>query len=121
MLELARTRKELSIVVDQVGSPTHTLDLARTLVLLLDSPLYGTYHITNKGFCSWHEFARKTLELAGIYDVTTHAIPASQWPSPTKRPAYSVLRRYALELQGLDTLPTWEEALAEYIPLKLGR
>ena len=115
MLELAETRKELKVVVDQVGSPTHTVDLAATLVSLLESPLYGTYHVTNSGSCSWFDFARKILELAGVTGVEVHPVPASEWPSPTKRPAYSVLRHYSLELQGRDNLPPWEQSLAAFL------
>lgn len=118
MLELAKTRKEISVVVDQIGSPTHTVDLAKTAVGLLDSLLYGTYHVTSAGSCSWHEFAQKTFALAGITGVEVHPMPASQWPSPTRRPAYSVLRHYALELQGKDNLPAWEDALADYLRLR---
>jgi dTDP-4-dehydrorhamnose reductase len=117
ILELAQKRNELPVVVDQRGSPTSTLALSRALIKLLDSPLYGTYHIACKGECSWFEFAQKTLELAGISHVTLHPIPAEQWPSPTHRPAYSVLRRYVLELQGRDDLPPWQEALEEFIEL----
>ena len=115
MLELAKTRPEIRVVVDQVGSPTHTVDLARTMINLLETPLYGTYHITSKGSCSWHEFCRKTLELAGVTGVEVKPMPADEWPSPTKRPAYSVLRHYALELQGRDDLPQWEDALADFL------
>ncbi|HLK59872.1 MAG TPA: dTDP-4-dehydrorhamnose reductase [Chthonomonadaceae bacterium] len=121
MLELAKTHTERFVVVDQVGSPTSTLDLSRTLVSLLGSPLYGTYHITNSGHCSWFEFAKKTLELAGVHTMEVKPVPSTQYPSPTKRPAYSVLRHYALELQGRDDLPPWEAALAEYIHLRGNR
>ena len=115
MLELAQTRSELRVVVDQVGSPTHTVDLARTMISLLETPLYGTYHVTSKGSCSWHDFCRKTLALAGVTGVEVKPMPADEWPSPTKRPAYSVLRHHALELQGRDDLPQWEDAVAAFL------
>lgn len=118
MLNLAKTRSELSVVTDQVGCPTFTPDLSRALVALLESPLYGTYHITNAGSCSWFEFAHKTLELAGVTSMQLKPIPASMWPSPTRRPAYSVLRHYALELQGRDNLRPWQQALAEFLTLR---
>lgn len=117
ILDLASKKSEFPVVVDQHGSPTSTLALSRALVKLLQAPLYGTYHISCKGECSWYEFAQKTLELAGITHVTLHPIPAEQWPSPTKRPAYSVLRRYVLELQGRDDLPPWQEALKEFLQI----
>lgn len=118
MLELAKTRTELSVVVDQVGCPTHTRDLAQTIMMLLSSALYGTYHVTNSGSCSWYEFAKTTLEMAGVTNVEVHPMPAERWPSPTKRPAYSVLRHYALELQGRDNLRPWREAVAEFLALR---
>lgn len=118
ILTLAQTRTELPVVTDQVGSPTHTIDLAQTLIGLLDTPLYGTYHVVNAGSCSWFELAKKTLEIAGVTSMVIKPIPASQYPTPTRRPAYSVLRRYALELQGRDTLRPWEQALAEFVALR---
>ena len=118
MLNLAQTRKDLNVVVDQVGSPTHTVDLARTIIMLLHTPMYGTYHVANAGQCSWAELAQRTFELAGVTHVTVHPVPASEYPSPTRRPAYSVMRRYALELQGRDNLPPWQQSLAEFIALK---
>lgn len=115
ILNLARTRTELPVVTDQTGSPTHTMDLARTLLSLLSSPLYGLYHVVNGGSCSWFQLAQKTLELAGITSMQVRPIPSSQYPSPTRRPGYSVLRRFALEMQGKDDLPSWEIALADHI------
>ncbi len=111
ILELAQTRKELKIVADQVGSPTHVPDLARKLVAFQNSPLYGTYHVSNNGSCSWYEFAKRTLERTGITGITLHPILSKDWTSPAKRPTYSVLRNFNLELQGCDDLPSWETAL----------
>lgn len=118
MLNLAKTRTELSVVADQIGSPTHTVDLARALIMLLHTPLYGTYHVCNAGQCSWADLARHTFELAGVANIHVKPMPASEYPSPTRRPTYSVMRRYSLELQGRDNLPPWQQALAEYIALK---
>ena len=118
MLELSETRTELKVVGDQIGSPTHTRDLCRIAIgLLATSPLYGTYHVSNKGQCSWHEFAKTTLELAGVTGVEVHPIPADEWPSPTQRPVYSVMRHYSLELQGKDDLPEWKDAVREFLSL----
>lgn len=118
MMDLAKTRPELKVVVDQIGSPTYTVHLARKLISLLDSPLYGTYHVTNSGHCSWYDFAVKTLGFAGLTQTRMIPIPADQWPSPTRRPPYSVLRHFALELQGKDDLPTWQQAVEEYVSLR---
>ena len=94
------------------------MDLARTILSLFQSQLYGTYHVTNAGSCSWYEFAKATLELAGVENVVVHPMPADKWPSPTKRPTYSVLRHYALELQGRDNLRPWRDAVAEFLALR---
>ena len=115
MINLSKTRKELNVVADQIGSPTFTVDLAAVVRDLVESPLYGTYHVTNRGACSWFEFAAKTLALAGINDVEVKPIKAEDWPSPTRRPKYSVMRHYSLELQGRDDLRPWEDALADFV------
>ncbi len=118
MINLAKTRSTLDIVCDQIGSPTHTVDLAKTVISLLASPLHGTYHVTNSGHCSWFELAKRTLELCGHTGTEVKPMPAAQWPTPTVRPAYSVLRHYALELQGKDNLPPWQQALEQFIALR---
>lgn len=118
ILHLAETQKERNVVADQVGCPTHTVDLSRKLIQLLDTTLYGIYHVTNSGWCNWARLAEKTLQLAGIHSMTIKPIPADSYPSPTRRPSYSVLQHYALQLQGLDDMPPWEQALADYIRLK---
>ena len=115
MMNAAKTRKELKVVSDQIGSPTFTVDLAATIRDLIGSPMYGTYHVTNSGSCSWYEFAKEILRLAGITDVDVKPIMAEEWPSPTRRPKQSVLRRYSLELQGRDNLRPWDEALKDFI------
>jgi len=105
----------LRVVADQIGSPTYAGDLADAIARhIVDSKLYGTYHITNRGSCSWAEFAAEALRLAGS-PVRAEPIRSEQWPSPTRRPAYSVLRHYALELQGRDDLRPWQDALAEVV------
>jgi dTDP-4-dehydrorhamnose reductase len=121
----AADRPMLRVVADQVGSPTSAADLADAIVRhLVDLPaeasakagsrLYGTYHITNAGSCSWAEFAAEILRLAGS-PVAVEPIASSEWPSPTRRPAYSALRRLSLEMQGRDDLRPWQEALAEVV------
>ena len=115
MLELAQTRKELTVIADQIGSPTHTYDLAKVLTALLTSSHYGTYHVSNNGECSWYQLAQKTLEFAGVQGVNVRPIRACDWQSPTLRPTYSVMRNLALELQGYPALPSWEEALQAFL------
>ncbi len=115
ILKAAEVRPELRVVADQVGSPTYARDLAEFLVGLVGSPLYGTYHYTNSGQCSWFEFAQAILNAAGKSEVKITAITTAEWPTPTKRPKFSVLRHYRMELLGRDNARPWQEAVAEFV------
>lgn len=115
MLKAAETRNELRVVADQFGSPTYAKDLAEFLCSLVGSPLYGIYHYTNSGSCSWHEFASKILETAGRTDVKVVPIKSEEWPTPTKRPKNSVLRHYRMELLGRDNARPWQDAVTEFV------
>ena len=117
MLRLARERDELSVVDDQVFSPTYTRDLARKIVQLMSTDYYGTFHITNKGACSWYEFAREILKLAGLKNPVI-PISSDQYPQKAKRPGFSVLDNYQLRLLGMDDMPAWQEALRDYMVAK---
>jgi dTDP-4-dehydrorhamnose reductase len=118
ILKAAEAGKDLRVVSDQIGSPTYTRDLAEALVSLIESSLFGTYHIVNQGATSWHVFAVKALEYAGFDQ--THVVPikTSDWPTPAARPLNSVLRPLALEMQGRYSMRPWDEALAEYIEMR---
>jgi dTDP-4-dehydrorhamnose reductase len=114
MLKLAKERHELRVVTDQVFSPTYTRDLARKIVQLMPTDYYGIFHITNNGACSWYEFTKEILRLAGI---KTPVVPitSDQYPQKARRPRYSVLDNYHLRLLGLDDMRTWQEALQDYL------
>jgi len=116
ILEAAKKKDELRVVADQFGSPTYARDLAKAILELIVSGLLapGTYHLANTGACSWAELAAEALRLAGS-KTRVAPIPASEWPSPTPRPAYSALRSRWLELQGLPALRPWQEALADFV------
>jgi dTDP-4-dehydrorhamnose reductase len=111
----AASRGEVRVVDDQVGAPTYSVDLARLIGRIIETPRYGIYHANNAGSCSWYEFAVELYRLAGLDTGIVHPIPSSEYPSPTRRPAYSVLRRYALELMGLDDVRPWQEAAEEFV------
>lgn len=115
ILRLAETRTELTVVADQIGTPTYTPDLASALLQLLETPLYGVYHIVNSGSCSWHDLAHAVLAEAGRGDIAVKPIKSEEWPSPTRRPKYSVLRPYARELQGIEPLRPWQAALKDFM------
>jgi len=117
MLRLAKERAELKVVSDQVFSPTYARDLARKIVQLMTTECYGIFHITNRGSCSWYEFAKEILKLAGI---KTPVVPitSDQYPQKARRPRYSVLDNYHLRLLGMDDMRPWQEALKDYMVAK---
>jgi len=117
MLRLAKERDELTVVDDQVFSPTYTMDLARKIAQLMTTDYYGIFHITNRGVCSWYEFTTGILKLAGI---KTPVVPitSDQYPQKARRPRYSVLDNYHLRLLGMDDVRAWQEALKDYLVAK---
>lgn len=116
ILRLAGEPAPLRVVTDQIGSPTGTLDLARALWRLVPGERFGRYHITNAGHCSWHEFAREILTLAGV---SREIVPVTgrELGRPAVRPPYSVLANTAWAASGFPPLPPYREALAEYLAL----
>jgi dTDP-4-dehydrorhamnose reductase len=114
MLGLAATRDTFSVVADQVGQPTWTLDLAHRIVALVDADApAGVYHGTASGQASWFEFAQETLRLAGLDPERVLATDSSSFVRPAPRPAYSVLGHDAWRRAGLEPMRDWREALAE--------
>lgn len=115
MLGLAKERDELRVVADQKGSPTSTLELAPALWSVLQDGEPGIYHAACEGEASWYDFAVATLELAGVEDVVVHPCTTAEYPTPARRPAYSVLDCSRLtELRGKPLAP-WREALSTYL------
>ena len=114
MLKLAGGRDELRVVNDQVFSPTYTKDLAKKIAQLITTEYYGVFHITNKGACSWYEFATEILKLAGLNAPIT-PVNSEQYPQKARRPRFSVLDNYHLRLLGLDDMRSWQEALKDYM------
>ncbi len=88
MLRLGQERKEVRVVCDQVGSPTHTYDLAKLLCEMIQTDKYGIYHATNEGYCSWYEFACEIFKAAGM-DVKVIPIKSDEYPTKAKRPKNS--------------------------------
>ena len=114
MLRLARERGEVSVVDDQIGSPTYTVDLAKAIAHLLGTNAYGTYHLSNAGVCSWYEFAKAIFALSKL-DVNVNPITSDQLTRKAKRPSYSVLDNQMWRLQGFAALRDYQEALADYL------
>ncbi|MBI4744275.1 MAG: dTDP-4-dehydrorhamnose reductase [Actinobacteria bacterium] len=114
ILKLADEKDELKVVNDQFGSPTYSFDLAQKIGELVKENAYGIYHTTNSGSCSWFEFARKILEFGGKDNVKISPISSDELDRPAKRPFYSVLRNYCLELKKFSPMRSYEEALRDY-------
>jgi dTDP-4-dehydrorhamnose reductase len=113
MLRLAEDRDELNVIVDQVGTPTNAVDLAKGIMHIISSQstAYGVYHFSNEGVASWYDFAITIFEL-GNKKIKVNAIPTSEYPTPAKRPHYSVLDKTKIKQLGVD-VPYWKEALKQ--------
>lgn len=116
MLELAKNHSEITVVYDEVGTPTYTLDLAKAISELIGTDYYGIYHITNSGNCSWCEFARYIFEVADK-DVKVIPVTASEFARPAPRPHYSVLENKKWIENGFKPLRNYKDAAKEYIEL----
>lgn len=114
MLRIGKDKEEISVVADQIGSPTYTADLAPLLCDMILSDKYGTYHATNEGECSWAEFAEKIFKCAD-YDVKVKHITSMEYPSNVKRPKNSRMSRSMLRAKGFELLPEWQNAVERYI------
>ena len=114
MLRLAEQGKPLRVVDDQTCTPSYTVDVAETTLALLKAGQPGLYHVTNSGGCTWHELTRTIFELSGVYANLT-AIPSRDYPTPARRPAYSVLDHAGLRQLAIPSPRPWREALAVYL------
>jgi dTDP-4-dehydrorhamnose reductase len=117
MLQLALDGQDLKVVDDQTTSPTFTADLASKLLEVARSGRYGTYHVTNSGQASWHEFARTIFEQAGVAAKLSPTTTAT-FGAKAVRPAYSVLANTSLAAAGIATLRPWRDALHDYLGRK---
>ena len=114
MLRLGKERGEVSVVNDQIGSPTYTYDLARLCVDMIQTKEYGTYHATNEGICSWYEFACEIFKQAKM-DVIVHPVDSTQFPTRAIRPKNSRMNKTELDKHGFTRLPSWQDALERYL------
>jgi dTDP-4-dehydrorhamnose reductase len=114
MINLSKTNGTLKVVSDQIGTPTSTVDLSKVIIKLLGEKNYGLFHCTCKGKCSWYELTKEIFRLKNIY---TEVLPCNtdEYPRPAKRPKFSVLRNYMLELTTGDITRNWEISLKEYL------
>ena len=115
MLELTATRPNLKVVFDQCGTPTYALDLAQAIFKILKSPRQGIYHYSNEGVCSWYDFTKMIARIAGHNECDIQPCYSNEYPSPVKRPSYSVLdKRSIKETFGVE-VPYWVDSLERCI------
>ncbi|WP_159881067.1 dTDP-4-dehydrorhamnose reductase [Paenibacillus puerhi] len=115
IMAAAREKRELTVVDDQYGSPTYTVDLAACIGRLLETNAYGTYHVANQGFCSRYEFAEAILAAAGCQEVRLRRVRSEAIALPAPRPMNSALDDQALRQAGLPRLRDWKSALEHFI------
>ncbi len=115
ILEKARTVNKLEVVDDQTGSPTYTRDLAAAVDLLIERNVAGIFHLTNRGSCSWFQFAQKILQGAGVTGVQVMPIKSGQLNRLAQRPAYSVLSMQKFIAATGKTMQPWQLALQDYL------
>ena len=114
MLRLGKERGSVSVVNDQIGSPTYTYDLAKLVMDMIVTDKYGVYHATNEGVCSWYEFACEIFKQAGM-DVKVTPVDSSAFPAKAKRPSNSRMSKDYLDMNGFQRLPKWQDALSTYL------
>ena len=117
MMSLTASKPQLNVVFDQCGTPTYALDLATAIFDIVENRKYvghsGVYHYSNEGVCSWYDFAVNIARLAGNTDCDIRPCHSDEFPSPVKRPAYSVLDKTKIKrVFGLD-IPYWTDSLRQ--------
>ena len=119
MMNLTSSKPQLKVVFDQVGTPTYAFDLAKTIFDIIENRKYegntGIYHYSNEGVCSWYDFTKMIAEIAGNTSCDIQPCHSDEFPSPVKRPAFSVLDKTKVkEAFGL-TIPYWTDSLRKCI------
>lgn len=114
ILGLAKTRDALTVVDDQVGSPTYTADLAELLADMVGSEKFGVYHATNEGVCSWAELAAEAIQQRGLRTKVT-PVSSDMYPTKAVRPKNSRLSKSSLDAGGFRRLPDWKDAVKRYL------
>ena len=113
MLRLGKEKEELGIIYDQIGTPTYAGDLAKAILEILPklkNDKVAVYHYSNQGVCSWYDFAQAIFELANI-NIRVNAIETAQYPTPAKRPFYSVMNKAKIEAAYAIEVPYWKKSL----------
>jgi dTDP-4-dehydrorhamnose reductase len=115
MLSLTATKPQLKVVFDQVGTPTYAYDLALAIYEIVNTRKYegndGVYHYSNEGVCSWYDFTKTIAAYAGQTECDVQPCHSDEFPSPVKRPAYSVLDKTKIKETFGVKVPYWTESL----------
>ncbi|MBQ2912569.1 MAG: dTDP-4-dehydrorhamnose reductase [Bacteroidales bacterium] len=114
MMNLTATKPALKVVFDQVGTPTYALDLAKAITVVLskfDGSQTGIYHFSNEGVCSWFDFTKMIAEINGTTECDVQPCHSNEFPSPVKRPAYSVLDKTKIKETFGVKVPYWTDSL----------
>jgi len=116
MLRLSTERNELGVISDQIGSPTYAKDLAKVIVHIIkaNSNQFGLYHYSNEGVASWYDFAKAIFDITNT-EIVTNAIPTSAYPTPAKRPCFSVMDKAKFKKNLGIEIPYWRDSLKEAI------
>ena len=115
MLNLTATRPELKVVFDQVGTPTYAYDLAKAIVRIIERPVEGIYHYSNEGVCSWFDFTKMIAGYSGQTACDIKPCHSHEFPSPVKRPAFSVLDKTKIKQTFGISVPYWTDSLKKCI------
>lgn len=115
MLNLTATKPELKVVFDQVGTPTYAYDLAEAIVTILANPKTGIYHYSNEGVCSWFDFTKMIAEYSGQTNCNIQPCHSEEFPSPVKRPSFSVLDKTKIKETFNLEIPYWTDSLKKCI------
>lgn len=116
MIELSKNHNVLSVVNDQIGSPTYALDLAEFICELIKSEKYGIYHATNENYCSWYEFAKEIFKQLNL-DIAVNPVDSNHFKTLAKRPLNSRLNKQCLIDNEFKLFPTWQDALKRFLKL----
>ena len=118
MMNLTATKPQLNVVFDQVGTPTYAYDLAKAIAVVIDKfdgSQVGVYHYSNEGVCSWYDFTKMIAEYNGTTECDIQPCHSDEFPSPVKRPSYSVLDKTKIkETFGVE-VPYWTDSLKKCI------
>ena len=116
MIRLGKEKPELGVIFDQIGTPTYAHDLATAIMMAVNKGIEpGVYHFSNEGVISWYDFTKAIHRIAGITTCHVRPLHTSEYPTPAKRPHYSVLDKTKIKQTYDIEIPYWEESLRECI------